>query len=91
AASLSASARLRIDDGDVVHEWALAGHGIMLKSEVDVAADLAVGSLERVLPDWHGGEAPVVGLYPSARHLPLKTRIFLDALTAHIERVVSKK
>ncbi|WP_053080532.1 substrate binding domain-containing protein [Methylobacterium variabile] len=79
-ASLAATARLRVDDGDAVHSWGLAGLGIMLKSEVDVAVDLVAGRLERVLPGWDSGEAPIVALYPSARHLPLKTRVFLDTV-----------
>ncbi|WP_237479196.1 LysR family transcriptional regulator [Lichenibacterium dinghuense] len=83
-ASLAAVGRLRVDDGDAVHDWGLAGLGVMLKSEVDVAADLAAGRLERVLPEWDGGEAPVVALYPSARHLPLKTRVLLDALERRV-------
>ena len=88
-ANLAAIARLRVDDGDVVHDWAVAGLGIMLKSEVDVAEDLAAGRLERVLPDWDGGEAPVVALYPSAQYVPLKTRLMLDELKAHIATVIA--
>jgi DNA-binding transcriptional LysR family regulator len=45
--------------------------------------------LERVLPDWDGGEAPIVALYPSAQHLPLKTRLMLDELKAHIATVMA--
>jgi hypothetical protein len=45
----------------------------MLKSEVNVAGDLAAGRLERVLPDWDGGRAPIVALYQSAQFVPLKT------------------
>ena len=55
----------------------------MLKSEVDVAEDLVAGRLERVLSEWDGGEAPVIALYPSAQHVPLKTRALLDELAAH--------
>jgi DNA-binding transcriptional LysR family regulator len=84
AVSLVAAARLRVDSGDVVHDWALAGLGIMLKSEVDVAEDLAAGRLERVLPGWDGGDAPIVALYPSSRNVPLKTRALLDELSRHI-------
>lgn len=68
---------------------ALDGHGIMLKSEIDVAEDIAAGRLERVLPDWDGGEAPTVALYPSAQHLPLKTRVLLDALADHIDGTIN--
>lgn len=72
------------DNGDVVRDWAVAEHGIMMKSQIDVSDDLASGVLERVLPEWHGGEAPVIALYPSARLLPLKTRILLDALASRL-------
>ena len=88
---LAASARLRVDDGEVVHDWALAGHGIMLKSEVDVAEDLGTGRLEHVLPGWHGGDAPVVALYPNAEHQPLKLRAFLDELTRHVAAVMERR
>jgi LysR substrate binding domain len=67
----------------------VAGLGIMLKSEVDVAEDLAAGRLERVLPDWDGGQAPIVALYPSAQYVPLKTRVLLDRLAAHIAAVMN--
>jgi DNA-binding transcriptional LysR family regulator len=87
--NLAATARLRVDDGDVVHDWAVAGLGIMLKSEVDVAGDLVAGRLERVLPDWDGGQAPIVALYPSAQFVPLKTRVLLDRLSAHIAAVMN--
>lgn len=88
-AGLAAAARLRVDDGDVVHDWALAGLGIMLKSEVDVTQDLAAGRLVRVLPGWDGGDAPIVALYPSARHMPLKTRVLLDELAAHLATIMA--
>jgi DNA-binding transcriptional LysR family regulator len=81
---IAAAARLRVDNGDTLHDWALAGLGIALKSEVDVARDIATGRLERVLPEWDGGAAPIVALYPSAAHLPLKTRVLLDELAAHV-------
>lgn len=77
-------ARLRADNGDAVHDWAVSGLGIALKSELDVAEDIACGRLERVLSDWDGGDTPVVALYPSGRNLPLKTRAFLDAAIRHL-------
>jgi len=81
---LAAQCRLRADNGDTVHAWALQGHGVMLRSWVDVAADIATGRLERVLPDWSSGAAPVYALYPSKSQLPLKTRVLLDALHARM-------
>jgi DNA-binding transcriptional LysR family regulator len=77
--------RLRCDNGEVVHDWALAGLGVMLKSAIDVSADLRLGRLERVLPDWRSPDAPIYALIPSARHVARKTRLFLDALGAALK------
>lgn len=81
---IEAMARLHADNGDAVHDWAIAGMGIMLKSELDVVGDMQAGLLERLLPQWDGGQSPVVALYPSARHLPLKTRVFLDEMATRL-------
>ena len=82
--AIEALPRLRADNGDAVHDWALAGCGIMLKSEIDVRADLRAGRLERVLPSWQSTPAPVYALLPSSRHLAVKTRVFLEAVAAHL-------
>jgi len=85
-ATVRARARLRVDNGDAIHDWAVAGLGIMLKSQIDVAGDVAAGRLERVLSKWSGGNAPIVALYPTTRHLPRKTRAFLDTMLEHLAR-----
>lgn len=84
AVELPARGRLRSDNGDAVHDWAVAGHGIMLKSSIDVADDLRAGRLERVLPDWRSAPAPVYALMPSTRHLATKTRVFLEAVARRL-------
>lgn len=81
AASVTAKPRLRVDNGDALHDWCLAGHGIMMKSIVDMGDDLAAGRLERVLPGWSGGAMPIVALFASRHHQPRKLRVFLEAMT----------
>jgi DNA-binding transcriptional LysR family regulator len=76
--------RLRANSGDAVHDWAVAGQGVMLKSRVDVVADLDAGRLEQVLPEWRSAAAPIYALVPSRRHLATKTRAFLDAISANL-------
>jgi len=83
-AEVEAVPRLSADNGDAVLDWALAGCGVSLKSTVDVSAELAAGRLERVLPDWRSAPAPIYALLPSARHLPTKTRVFLEAIAARL-------
>lgn len=71
-----------MDNGDAVHDWCVAGLGIALKSQVDVAADLRDGVLDHILPEWHAGDTPIVALFPDRVTMPHKTRVFLDAMLA---------
>jgi LysR family transcriptional activator of dmlA len=86
-AEIQALPRLSADNGDAVVDWALAGCGVAMKSSIEVTAHLAAGRLERVLPDWRSAPAPIYALLPSGRHLPTKTRVFLDAIAARLKAV----
>ncbi len=46
------------DDADVVRRWAVAGHGLVYKSRIDVSADLHAGRLVQVFPTSYGEAAP---------------------------------
>ena len=56
------------DHGDVLTEWALAGHGIVLKPRFEIAEHLASGKLVAVLE--HEPPLPVQSgcLYPHRKH-----------------------
>jgi DNA-binding transcriptional LysR family regulator len=72
--------RLDCSDGQVLHEWCLAGLGIAWRSTWEVESDLEAGRLRRVL-DEHA--APPNGIYAvvaQARHLPLRVRLWIDFL-----------
>ncbi|MGE7414767.1 LysR family transcriptional regulator [Methylobacterium tarhaniae] len=78
--------RLASNDGEVVRGWALAGRGIILRSEWDVAADLRAGRLVRLLPDYALPEAPVMALLGAPRRArAARTGRFLDALAAALD------
>ncbi|PAJ79370.1 LysR family transcriptional regulator [Burkholderia ubonensis] len=70
---------LSSNDGTVITEWALAGLGIVERSEWDVAPLLADGKLVRLLPDWRLPSAPVTALLPSRTGRSVRQRIFLEA------------
>jgi LysR family transcriptional regulator, transcriptional activator for dmlA len=76
--------RLRANSGDAVQDWVLAGRGVMLKSRIDVVRELVSGRLEHVLPEWRSAAAPIYALMPSRRHLPTKSRAFLDAVSTSL-------
>ncbi|MFH6781057.1 MULTISPECIES: LysR family transcriptional regulator [Methylobacterium] len=78
--------RLSSNDGEVVRGWALAGRGIILRSEWDVAGDLRAGHLVRLLPGHVLPEAPVMALLGARRHArAARTRRFLDALASALD------
>ena len=67
--------------GEIAVDWALAGHGIVLRSEWDVATYLRAGELQRVLPLWEGMPSDIHAIYPQRHQLSSKVRVFLDFLS----------
>lgn len=55
---------LSSNSGEVVRDWALAGHGLMLRSLWDVYQHLADGRLIHVLPDYAMLDADIQFLMP---------------------------
>ncbi|MFD2838078.1 substrate binding domain-containing protein [Azotobacter vinelandii] len=78
------SARLVASDGEVVHQWALDGHGIALKSIWDVADDLRSGRLRQVLAGHRIPAAPLHAIYPHKHHVAPRVRACIDYLAAHL-------
>lgn len=74
------SGRLSTNHGEIAVDWALAGHGIVLRSEWDVAGYLRSGQLCRVLAPWAGNTADIHAIYPQRHYMSAKVRAFLDFL-----------
>jgi DNA-binding transcriptional LysR family regulator len=64
---------------------ALAGMGIAVLPEPLIADDLATGALKRIMSDYTVDEsqAKVSLVYPRRRHLPTRTRTFIDYTVEH--------
>ncbi|MDR3399743.1 MAG: LysR family transcriptional regulator [Pandoraea sp.] len=71
---------LSTNDGAAATTWALAGHGILIRSSWDVGAYLQSGALQMVLPDWSLPAADIKLVYPTKSHLSAKTRALADFL-----------
>jgi len=68
------------NNGDVLAEAAMQGLGITLLPNFIVEEGLADGRLVKVLEDYERAPLTLYALYPSRRHLPVKTRSFLEYL-----------
>lgn len=70
------------NDGDIVLNWALDGHGIVQRSEWDVAKYLESGRLREVMPAYSLPSADLYVYYLSRQQQPAKVRAFIDFLVA---------
>ncbi|AWI52210.1 LysR family transcriptional regulator [Aquabacterium olei] len=77
---LRPTARLDCSDGQVLHEWCLQGLGIAWRSTWEVQHDIAAGRLVSVLDDFAAPPNGIYAVFPSARHLPLRVRLWIDFL-----------
>lgn len=72
--------RLSSNSGELVRDWCLAGHGIMLRSLWDIAGALAAGELVRVLPAYTMADADIHWLAPHTASTPKRIRLLVDFL-----------
>ncbi|GMV45577.1 MAG: LysR family transcriptional regulator [Pseudomonadota bacterium] len=70
--------RLDCSDGQVLHEWCLAGLGIAWRSTWEVERDLACGRLVAVLEDYAAPPNGIYAVFPQRRLLPLRVRLWID-------------
>lgn len=74
-----------VNDGHIAVQWALDGHGIILRSAYDVEALLASGQLVRLLPQYRSGDFDVYAVYSQRQNVPAKIRSFIDFLALRFE------
>ncbi|WP_457418327.1 LysR family transcriptional regulator [Roseateles sp. P5_E7] len=83
---LRLSARLDCSDGQVLHDWCVAGLGLAWRSTWEVEADIAAGRLVSVLDDYAAPPNGIYAVFPQSRHLPLRVRLWVEHLRAHYGR-----
>ena len=71
---------LSSNQGEIALDWALAGHGILLRSEWAVSKHFAAGTLVRVLPSWEGPSADIHAVYAPRKIPQAKVSAFIDFL-----------
>ncbi|NNU45397.1 LysR family transcriptional regulator [Ramlibacter montanisoli] len=78
---------LSTNDGEIAVNWALAGHGIVLRAEWDVARYLRSGRLRQVLENWQTPPADIHAVYPVRHQGTARVRAFVDHLAEHFAKL----
>ncbi len=69
---------LTTNDGEIAVNWALDGHGILMRAEWDIQRHLASGRLVQVLPQYFTPDADIYAVYPQRHQLAARVRAFVD-------------
>lgn len=77
---------LDCSDGQVLHDWCLAGHGIAWRSTWEVEAEIDAGLLVPLLDEYAAPPNGIYAVFPQRKHLPLRVRLWLDFLKAQYAR-----
>ncbi len=77
---------LSTNDGEIAVAWALAGHGIVLRAEWDIARYLRSGRLQQVLEAWSAPPADIHAVYPRRHQGAARVQAFVDHVAAHFAK-----
>lgn len=69
-----------VNDGQAVRNWAIAGAGVAIKSDFDIADDLKSGRLETALECYTDEATNLYAVFPARAHESRRVRALLDFL-----------
>jgi len=80
---LRPSGPMDCSDGQVLHDWCMAGYGIAWRSTWEVEAEVSSGQLVTVLNDFAAPPNGIYAIFSQRKHLPLRLRLWIDFLKDH--------
>jgi DNA-binding transcriptional LysR family regulator len=72
--------RVDCSDGQVLHDWCLAGLGVAWRSTWEVEQDGASGRLVSLLDEFAAPPNGIYAVFAQRKHLPLRVRLWIDFL-----------
>ncbi len=82
--NLTISGNMDSNSSAVLIDWALQGHGVIMKSVWDIAEHLNDGTLAPMLADKWPRDLSINALMPARPQQPAKTRAFIDYLVKRL-------
>lgn len=86
AGAVRVTPTLTSNDGEVVRNWAVAGLGVVLRSQWDATPFVKRGELKRILTPWDFDGADVLALVPARRGISARVSQFVDFLKGDFKR-----
>ncbi|CAN7237949.1 LysR substrate-binding domain-containing protein [Variovorax paradoxus] len=87
--SIKTRGSLATNDGEIAVNWALEGHGILMRAEWDINRYLRNGRLVQVLPQYFTPDADIYAVYPQRHQLAARVRAFVDFLALSFTQQVA--
>jgi len=81
---------LTTNDGGIAVQWALDGHGILMRAERDIERYLKSGRLVQVLPQYATPDADIHAVFPQHHRLSTRVRAFVDFLARSLPRTARR-
>jgi DNA-binding transcriptional LysR family regulator len=79
------------NDGEVVRRWAVAGHGVIYKSALDLYEDVAQGRLITLLDGRYEGQTTqLYAVYKERKYQPYRLTMLLDYLEKRLQEFQTK-
>ncbi len=78
--TLKVAGNMVCNDGEVLHDWAMAGKGLAWRSMWEVGPEIEAGRLRTVLDQHAAPGSDIHAVFAQRRHLPLRIRAFVDFL-----------
>jgi LysR family transcriptional regulator, transcriptional activator for dmlA len=83
--SVKARSLLTTNDGSVAVQWALDGHGILLRAEWDIRNYLASGRLVEVLAQYRAPDANIYAIYPPRHRTTVRVQAFVALMAQTLD------
>lgn len=85
--AVSVKGPFRADSSTAVYSAIVRGAGIGIVARYMCDDEIKSGAVVPLLKDWSiGGPSGIFAVYPNSRHLPAKTRLFIDFMVQHFRK-----
>jgi DNA-binding transcriptional LysR family regulator len=84
--SVKIRGNLTTNDGGVALNWALDGHGVLLRAQWDVEKYLQSGQLVQLLTPYHSPDADIYAVYAERHRTSVRVKALIDFVAAAFKR-----